>query len=106
MRQSITMFTSWLQIEKYLLPKIHEYNCKFKKNLPTELMLEDNRFFISINDNNNNNKIEINMDNINEIKPWNFAFPSGRKAYNFILSRLNLSIHRRLTETSVQNTLK
>jgi hypothetical protein len=100
------MLTSWSQIEKYLLPKINEYNCKFKKILPNEVMLEDNRFSITINENNDNDEIEINLDNINNIKPWNYSPPSGRKAYNFILSRLNLSIHRRLTESSVENTLK
>ena len=44
LRQSISTMTTWSQIERYLLPKIREYNSKWKSVPFTEEMGSTNRF--------------------------------------------------------------
>ena len=99
LQHSITTLTDWNQIQKILIPKMNEYNKKWLRKYPSNDMINNNRYAHNDNDNNDNN--DDNDDN--DIIPK--SEPSSSNVYRYLLSRVNLSIHSILTQTSTYNTL-
>jgi hypothetical protein len=117
LRHNITTITDWDQIERHLLPKITEYNTKWPPIPPSavnEGIIANNRYMDpkaslysqdaaehseEIDDEGSGDKVVDGM--IPLCDPEN-----GRKVYQKLLSRLDLSVHRIMTSYSTINTLK
>lgn len=97
---SITTLITWDQIERVLMVKVAEYNRRYPAVLPTEDMLMNNRFY-------KNDEMETENDNknIDTSRIHTLPMPSGKLIYNYLLSRLNLSIHKIMNKYSTLNTL-
>jgi hypothetical protein len=85
-QHSISLLTSWTQIETILIPKIHEYNRQWAVSLPENVNLEENRYF---------NKTETHDQQI----------PSS-VLMDYVRSRLDLKCHEFIVPiSSTMNTL-
>lgn len=81
LQHSISTLIDWQQIERFLIPKIREYKSKWTPILP-EMVDKASNLYLN-----------------REITP-------EKSVYNHIISRLNLSVHREMTDLSTMNTLK
>ena len=84
LQHSITTLISWLQIQKYLIPKILEYDSKWPNTVPHED--EDGRYI-------NNNRYTTESDE------------NTKSIYEYLRSRLDLPIHKSMCIQSSFNTL-
>ena len=117
LRHNITTVTDWDQIEKHLLPKITEYNTKWPSIFPS--VANDG---IAINNRYMDPNASLYRPNLAELsneicnqgsndRTTDGMLPlcdpeNGRKVYQKLLSRLDLSVHRIMTSYSTINTLK
>lgn len=83
LHQSISTLTTWDQISNVMMKRYKDYDQRYAPILPTDTMLSRNRF-ADASDNNQ----------------------EGQSVYFYLLSRLNLSIHRLMWSVSTMNTLK
>lgn len=89
---SITTLIDWEQIEKYLLPKIQEYDSKYPRKSYEEVDLSHNRFY------HQHQSTENDSTNSEEKLEY--------KLHDYMNSRLNLDIHKELSVESRYNTLR
>ena len=85
LHHSVTTLIDWAQIETHLLPRIKKYSFKWKPILPDSSQLQSNRFF----------KSQVSGDG-----------NSANPIYEYMTSRLNLSIHKEMSAQSTMNTLR
>lgn len=83
---SISMLTSWSQIQSVLLPKYCEYNARWEQKLADTINLDRNRF-------------------VNAIDEDDVAEKRSLLAREYLISRLDLCIHKRLSSVAMENTL-
>ena len=89
LRHSVTTLIDWEQIEKYLLPKIKEYSTKWNPILPNSIHMAENRFLHS-----------QEADNVDS------GESKRNPVYEYLTSRMDLSIHKELSAQSTINTLR
>ena len=140
LRHSITTLTEWSQIERYLLPKIFEYNRKWQPILPENEEDEDTqRKNPSDADSNDNNDTdgrisasqnrfmnsgaavyaelaeqrmtamdddEEGTKNVGDDTESVYDYANARRVYQYLISRLDLSVHHVMTSHSTLNTLR
>ena len=104
LRQSISTLTDWNQIEKYLLPKIYFYRNGGPRSssgssdgnliLPDPDTLESNAFCSCSSTDDTDDQGKKDANNI------------AKGIHEYLLSRLNLPVHAKMTDTSVMNSLK
>ena len=93
MRHSVTTLIDWEQIEKFLLPKIKEYSTKWNPILPNIDHMADNRFLQSHEDGSGDDGDHTDQ-------------PKRNPIYEYLTSRMDLSIHKELSAHSTINTLR
>lgn len=100
---SVTTLIDWSQLDKFLFPKIHEYNSRWPSKPHTAIDMSNNRFFRR-KGSEEANDADGNSDGSNHSmqNAENLRF----HMYDYILSRLNLPIHRFLSDDSRWNTLR
>ena len=85
LRQSITTMTTWGQIEKYLLPKIREYNSTWKPVPLKKEMEETNRYMngkgVSMNEDAANEKRELSIKAFLKTTSWRRYLTEDGKVY-------------------------
>lgn len=83
---SISMLTTWKQIKTLMLPKYYEYNAKWEPKRADSICLDNNKFVVVSND-------------------TDVAQRRSLLAREYLLSRLDLCIHQKLSSISMENTL-
>ena len=133
LRHSITTLTEWSQIEKYLLPKVFEYNRKWLPILPEEEKEDmkpsddndnsDSTGRISVLQNRFMNPhatvytelsqqrmsamaVEGETSNDGDDNESVYDYANALRVYQYLLSRLDLSVHHVMTSHSTLNTLR
>ncbi len=89
LQHSVSTLIDWDQINRYLIPKIKEYYDKWPKISLTSDTMEGNRF------NTNNNNANKSGDE-----------GSQKAIFDYLQSRLSLSIHQDMAFESTMNTLR
>jgi hypothetical protein len=92
---SVTTLISWEQIVKHLIPRIKKYNEQWSPVQPTEQCLTANRFTAGTRSTpQQSNSSEVDTE--------------GREAllFDYLKSRLDLSIHQEMSMQSTFNTLQ
>ena len=85
---SITTLISWDQVTNHLLPRIKKYDAQWPATLPTPAATKHNRFTSSSNTTKEDNSSKEGL------------------LYEYLQSRLDLSIHKDMSYQSTINTLK
>ena len=86
---SISTLTTWSQIEKYILPKIKEFDIKWRRLLPQDSAVATNRYISGFSDDDGC------LSESND---------GGRHVLSYLRSRLDLPIHRFMSPISTMNT--
>lgn len=87
LNHSVTTFTDWAQVEKYVLPKIKEYGHKWKPvGIPHPKEMASNRYQC--------------------IEGGKTSTSSDHPVLEYVTSRLNLPVHQKLSSISTMNTFK
>lgn len=113
---SITTLIDWTQISTNLLPRIKKYNELWLYNNQNNTnktdnnidMVQNNRFLKGClhKSNQNNDKINDHNDNNKQYDTNMIHNDNENLLYDYITSRLNLSIHNEMSSQSTINTLK
>lgn len=112
LRHNITTLIDWDQIERHLIPKIVEYNSKWPPRTPVAGGVVKNNRYMDSSTTFHKVGNDIGVIGSTEKKSKNDVDKSiyhpenGNKVYQKLLSRLNLSVHRIMTDYSTINTLK
>ena len=132
LRHSITTLTEWSQIERYLLPKIFEYNRKWLPILPEDeepagrndnngttgrISVLENRFmnpqatvYAELAQQRKTAMVvkveEAETVNAGEQTESVYDYTNAHRVYQYLLSRLDLSVHHVMTSHSTLNTLR
>ena len=108
LRHNITTLIDWDQIERHLIPKIVEYNSKWAPIHPVAFEVAKNNRYMDPNATiykigTGNSSDEESPKDLEGLVRYS---ENGYKVYQKLLSRLNLSVHRIMTNYSTINTLK
>lgn len=112
LQHSVTTLTDWDQIEKYLLPKMLEYNKKYPvKPMDTDSFYEKNIYFRKNKKNegapSSSSSSSSSGADDGPQEAQEGLNPAGAAAVgDYVTSRLNLSIHHEMNYQSSLNTLK
>jgi hypothetical protein len=103
LKHSVTTLTDWEQIERYLLPKMLEYNRRFPvKPFNTDKFYRENKYFGS----NPKAHPQPSSSSSDEV-PFEGMNPEGaKKVADYVSSRLNLAVHHQMNYRSSVNTLQ
>ena len=96
---SVGTLTTWEQVKEHLLPNISYYR-SMERVLPDDAELENNVYYHPQNKKLSGipgNPVECDNDTDSD---------NGSLVYDYLISRLNLPIHRVMSDVSAENTLK
>ena len=95
---SVTTFTSWGQVEKYVLPKIAEYDGRYPSILPSAVDCSENRFLLESTTISSKSGIEHDSESGEGL--------TLHPVFKYLKSRLDLPIHNRLSHVSTMNSFR
>lgn len=99
---SVTTLIDWGQLERYMFPKIREYDTKWDRKDFTMIDMTNNRFYRQTNEKSEDKRATDNgkVGSMDDAEVLRF------RLYDYMESRLNLPIHRFLSADSRWNTLR